>query len=1256
VDGDTAYVASNDNSMTISNGITINGPIRVTGHDIWLLTLMLILIRRSASNADIIFKGQGYVFMETNVDFTTDGGDVILWSNTVNTSSGTANNEVDLRGTNNVSTSGGKIVLAGGLDTNSDGIPDGYSYRSYDDSIRAADLGASVSLNSGGGDIIIRGQGGGVGVGFSGAGTSVDSGTGTITIDGLGVSNFGVWFGGSVAINSNSTSATAINISGTSTNDYGVFADSGVSNLLIQSTSNTSDTGDIVITGTGPDIGIGFDNLTSGYKTQILTVKGDITLNGEGTGNRAIWTHTDAGLYLGQRANSTAINGITPVANISTGDITVNSVSGIVGYGAWVIKTGDASNVGGNVIIAADTDATNGGFIYLAEGLTINSFGGDVVLGGGDAEASGYALGTTYNSSYSGNGIRLDGAVVINTSGGAVDTGGDITLRAKGNSTNWGAVSNGYYKYGGSTDINSGTGKISIVGHSQSLANIAAVGFYVDGGTNHYFTSASPTSDAITITGDASSSTSSSSEGILLNNATRHEVVATGSGGGVTITSKAGTNDTQAMQINDPLYVLANGGDIILQVESGSTSARLYSDAGGTLFLGSTAAANTNYDVTSTTSNIYFRSSGSITYQALITAEPMVVILLLPLILIILDLEHSIFEGGLDVETNGGDITLGGGNTSGTSYAIGENDEGWNEGVRIDDKLNLVSGGGDILIQGKTSTRSVSTAGYGNAGVGIYGLDSNGTINSGTGTITINGINRTMQSSTSTGNKYDLVARSTLEVLAKDGPINITSIDEGSEEGIFWFGTSPYFCSRSGSPISESSSDILIQHDKLIWASNEPQIATTGKVSIKPFNEKFTNTTVETDWFGFNKNGQTMSGLTIGKPGNISNITHNTDDITVAGPVTFYGEDITVSANLSSTLSEADILIKASENITFSNNKSILTNGGDVIFWSDSDENDNGYIQYGGSGGQNIITNGGDVIMGGGAGTSFPTGFANGNSSAPGIEFPISTTRAIINTSKTGEIGGSIVLRGKTSGSWDGIYTQNIQFFGHNLELKGETSSATKYGVRLGSTNVYNGSNLSQIIDIENDLTITAINKAVSYSGNSLRTGVNPRIYADGNIIINSRGKLEYSSNQPFLNINPSKTLTINFDGTANFTTSLGDPSDGVSQGKLIIQSYENDSFSTSFDTSMWTFNDNLESLTLGKISNSSNITVSKNTNLSGPISIYGGDITLSNSVTASGTLLLQGSGATTQSAAVSATTLSLQGSGTFELTNSKIV
>ena len=972
VDGDTAYVEANANAMTISNGITINGPIRVTGDNIYAPN-NVDFNTSSASNADILFKGQGHVVMETNVDITTNGGDVILWGNTVNTTSGTANNEVDLRGTNNISTSGGNIVLAGGLDSNSDGIPDGYSYRSYDDTIRATDLGANVSLDSGGGDIILRGQGGGVGVGFSGSGTSVDSGTGTVTIDGIGVTNIGVWFGGSVSINSDSTASTAISITGNTSSVYGIFADSNVSNLLIQSTSSIADTGDIVITGSGTDIGIGFDNFNSGYKTQILTVKGDITLNGEGTGNRAIWTHTDAGLYLGQRANSTAINGISPVASVSTGNINVNSVSGIIGYGAWIINTGDASNVGGNVTIAADTDGANGGFIFLPEGLTINTFGGNFTMGGGDTSASGYAVGTTYSSDYSGNGIRLDSTVSINTAGNSSDTGGDITIRGKGYASTWGAYNlNGIYKYAGSTDINSGTGKIILSGIAPTQqTNANSVGFWITGGSNHYFTSESPTSDAITITGDASSSASAAAEGILIGAASgKHEFVATGSGGGVTITSKAGTSDVEAMQINDPVYVLASGGDIILQVESGGTAARIHTDGGGTLFFGSTAASNTNYDVTSTTSDIYFRSSGSITYDALITADTNG-----GNFVIATDTNNSgsgtlNLRGGLDVETNGGDITLGGGNTSATSYAIGENDEAWSEGIRIDDVLNLLSGGGDILIQGKTSTRSVNTSGYGNAGVGVYGLDSNGIINSGTGIITIKGVNQNATSETtyssgvlfalnnnnkttitssgtvsntiqiigqgtgtngnvfgmeieessplsilasgdgggitlSTGqsstasNKYDLVARSTLEVLAKDGPINLTSIEGGSEEGTFYFSSLPYFGSKAGSSITESSSDILIQHDKFIWGVNEPQIATTGQVTIKPFNDSFTNNNVETDWFGFNKNGQIMSGLTIGKPENTTDITLITDAITVAGPVSIYGGDVTLASTTS---------------------------------------------------------------------------------------------------------------------------------------------------------------------------------------------------------------------------------------------------------------------------------------------------------------------------------------------------------------------
>ena len=70
---------------------------------------------------------------------------------------------------------------------------------------------------------------------------------------------------------------------------------------------------------------------------------------------------------------------------------------------------------------------------------------------------------------------------------------------------------------------------------------------------------------------------------------------------------------------------------------------------------------------------------------------------------------------------------------------------------------------------------------------------------------------------------------------------------------------------------------------------------------------------------------------------------------------------------------------------------------------------------------------------------------------------------------------------------------------------------------------------MSQVIDIENDLTITAVNTASNFTGKALLTGANPRVYADGNITLNTSGKLEYTSFQDFLNIKPNKILSINF-------------------------------------------------------------------------------------------------------------------------------
>ena len=1062
---DSVLNLENTSNISIDDFMKINGPVSVYGYDIYVSSGYINT--SSASNADILLKSIGHMVVETNVDLTTNGGDIIAWSNSSNVTTGVDNNEVDIRGNNTLATNGGDIILAGGS-ADENGQPAGYAYRGENNDIRSADLGQGVTLNSGGGNIVLRGQGLGVGVGFTGSGISINTsggdflvdgvssinhgiwvpnnlsvntnngdlkikglannsgqgidfegngiklltGTGSVTIEGTSSSSYGVLVNDNFAINSDSNSDTAIHVKGISSSSFGIYFGTHAlsKNVLIQSSTTEENKGAILLEGstTTGEIGIGLEFWGNGSKIQILGAAGDITLLSKGHESRTFYTSTD--LYIGKRANSTTVNGVTPLSSSYTGNINLLSEGGIYAgsgsTGLWTLESGSITEPGGDITIASDINNADGGFIYLSSGLNVSSFGGNITIGGGNQTGEGFAVGTTYSTD-TGNGIRIDGNLSLNSAGNSSNTGGDISIRGKGYTATWGAYQlNGIFKNSGSTDINSGTGKIYIHGVAPTQqSNATSVGFYVSGGSNHYFSSANNTSEAIKIIGDSSGSNSSFSEGLILRDASgQFEFVATGTNGGISFDAKGGPNDGTVIQFLDPTYILANNGDISIKAQADNSVANIYSDEGGDLTLGYTDASNTNYDVTSSTSSISILSSGSIYKEGLITAKTNGGNFIMSTDTGSYDSGTLNLRGGLDIQTNGGDILLGGGDEQASGFAIGENSEAFSEGVRIDKVLNINSGGGDISIKGKTSTRSVGTANYGNSGVGFYYMQSDAIIDSGSGTIAITGINQNATSETtyssgvlfalnnnnkttitssgtvsnaiqiigqgtgtngnvfgmeieessplsilasgdgggitlSTGQsstasiKYDLVARSTLEVLGKDGPINLTSIEGGSENGTLYFSSLPYFGSKAGSSITESSSDILIQHDRFIWGANEPQIATTGHVTIKPFNDSFTNNNVETDWFGFNKNGQIMSGLTIGKPENTTDITLITDAITVAGPVSIYGGDVTL-ASTTSLLSTgtSSITIRADKfNIESASGDGITNTNGNVI-------------------------------------------------------------------------------------------------------------------------------------------------------------------------------------------------------------------------------------------------------------------------------------------------------------------------------------
>ena len=314
------------------------------------------------------------------------------------------------------------------------------------------------------------------------------------------------------------------------------------------------------------------------------------------------------------------------------------------------------------------------------------------------------------------------------------------------------------------------------------------------------------------------------------------------------------------------------------------------------------------------------------------------------------------FTYGLTMTTNGGNITLGGGDATASGYALGTSASPY-EGLRVDGTLNLNSGGGNISMRGKSY--AISTAAYG-WGVGFLSL-STGTINSGTGTIYLDGFSQTsggffnsglltngaliltsanttadaikligkgtgnggeawaleaesalsliatgegggitISTSQQTASNLDIVLRGETNILAKSGPINLLGGQTGGfANGILWLNNNVFIGSKASSAVTSSSSNITFQYDMYSFNGHNPKLATSGTFNWKP-NSAIFGQFVETSWFSWNQNSHTLSGLTIGKSGNTSTIYSNSA-ITVAGPVNLYGNTIAFSAALNAS-------------------------------------------------------------------------------------------------------------------------------------------------------------------------------------------------------------------------------------------------------------------------------------------------------------------------------------------------------------------
>lgn len=328
-------------AMRIENSWTITGPISVHAAQIYVDQ---DLQTTDPNTSPIRLRSLGQVYTNLNVDLVTNGSDVVFWSG-ANEAAGAANNTVYISNGSTITTNGGKIWLAGGLDDGGanalittdrgkwstvvagDGLPDGYASgeNSANEWAHGVLIGSGSKLLSGGGDIFIAGSAGPSSSGYAHIalypGAQIDSGTGRIAMWGRSFSAHATqgiampWGDGGAAVMVTSNASTSDAISIYSDSSAGASWSRGIIAYWFGSLDDargyqgsqilaTASGGGITMTGIGSaagDTAHGPHGLYLDF-IDIMAIDGPITLNGDGGSSG--WS---MGAAFGWRDNPSAV-------------------------------------------------------------------------------------------------------------------------------------------------------------------------------------------------------------------------------------------------------------------------------------------------------------------------------------------------------------------------------------------------------------------------------------------------------------------------------------------------------------------------------------------------------------------------------------------------------------------------------------------------------------------------------------------------------------------------------------------------------------------------------------------------------------------------------------------------------------------------------------------------------------------------------------------------------------------------------------
>ena len=1315
-------VLNKNNSSTpveIETNMNFNGPITVYGGD---LTIEENLSSR-LSGADILFKGTGKVQSVANRTIQTNNGDIVFWSDSDGNGEGAilvgddnVLNSANGR-TGDTDSSGGKIVLGGG--GNSGVVPTGNSASAVQPGVK---LGASTAnhtqIYSGGGDISIKGLSTATGLAddrdeagvYQWGRMTIKSGRGSITMNGTSSEYSGVGFTDPVTdtdsgtkqliMKSAKTSGTAIQITGVSTSGKGVSF-----NYLNPKEILSLGGGQIIVNGTGGGAG---NHGVSLQNQDVLSTSGDIFVTG-----------IAGGVVLGDRGarfGSLSGSGITS----SSADLTIrgdvidyqNLFSGfsdsVTTTGGVVMESQNASfsslfnyqniNLANTVSSLRVGKTTNGSNVRIITPISISGpisiYGADVIT---DADVTISGGGALFQASD----VLLFGSSATNVS---IATGpGPITLRSDLIAFDGSESSPG----GGQTTL-SLTGILKIEPYNANFRSEFLGG--ADGSTgsilNWNGAVAEVTSGVFRFTGDGGSPF----RHLVIDDYTRI--------GGFVLNKDSSVTPVEIetyLDVNGPITIY--GGDVDLEVDLSSRLSGadvLLKGTGKVETIASRSFLTNNGDVT------FWSNSDNSSGGPVVLGDDNVI--------------NSANGRTGDNDSGGGKITIGGGNNGGvvpTGYSSSNAQPGVKLGTTTANHTQIYSGGGNISIKGSSTATGLGDD-RDEAGIYQWGRM---TMKSGLGSILFNGTSSEYQgigfvapvSESDTGTKQLIMSsaktsgtaisltgsssagtgvsfnyQNPKEILSLGGgQIQITGTGVGAygislqnqdvlssagsillyggTEGIVLRDRGARFGSRSGTSVTNGSAALTLRGDVLDYQALSGGFTNTadgtGGVVMESHSSSFSS---PFDYKNFDL-GSTVSSFRVGKSTNTANVTAN-EAVSIAGPITFYGGDLTFRENMSSSLSGADVLLKGTGKVETIASRSFLTNNGDVTFWSNSDNSSGGPVVLGddnvinsanGRTGDNDSGGGKITIGGGNNGGVVPTGYSSSNVQ-PGVK--LGTTTA--NHTQIYSGGGNISIKGSSTatGLGDdrdeaGIYQWgrmtmksglgSIVFNGTSSEYQGigfvapvsESDTGTKQlimssaktsgtaisltGSSSAGTGVsFNYQNPKEILSLgggQIQITGTGVGAyGISLQNQDVLSSAGSILLYGGTegIVLRDRGA-RFGSRSGTSVTNGSAALTLRGDVLDYQALSGGFTNTADGTGGVVMESHSS-SFSSPFDYKNFDLGSTVSSFRVGKSTNTANVTANEAVSIAGPITFYGGDLTFRENMSSSlsgADVLLKGTG-----------------------------